>query len=266
MWSDILGMALLVSLNPVLLGFILLVISRPRPVQNLLAFWTGAMIVNVPAFVVPVLVLHAVPSLASAAHDLVNASPSSGIQPFQLCLGLIWLVIAALLALRIRQQKRVKQTAPAGTQGRSPVLVLDTESEPAPPKPGRIGSAVSRVVAPLRRLFHRLHEAWEGGALWIGLVFGMGYIAPPPLVLVVATLVAGSGIAIGAQIVASVVFVFAMLIVFEIALLSYVIAPTRTAAVLEPMHEWSHQHRLLVLAVLFTLVGIWQVITGAGLI
>ncbi|OMB99289.1 hypothetical protein A5733_01045 [Mycobacterium sp. NS-7484] len=266
MWGDILSMALFVSLNPVLLGFILLVISRPRPLSNLLAFWIGAMIVNVPAFVVPVLVLHAVPSFASAAQDLVNPSPTSGIQPLQLCMGIAWLVIAALLVMRIRQKKRVEQTVPAGPQGHSSTLVLDGEPERERPAPGRIRTAWARIYDPLRRLFHRLHEAWENGALWIGLVFGMGYIAPPPLVLLVATLIAGSGAAIGTQVVASVVFVFAMLIVFEIALLSYVVSPARTAALLEPLHEWSRKHRLLVLAVLFTLIGIWQTVKGSGLI
>jgi hypothetical protein len=62
MWGELLGLALLVSLNPVLLGFILLVISRPRPVQNLLAFWVGCLIVNVPAYLVSLMVLHLVPT------------------------------------------------------------------------------------------------------------------------------------------------------------------------------------------------------------
>jgi Sap, sulfolipid-1-addressing protein len=42
MWSSLPGLAFLMAINPVLLGVILLVISRPRPVQNLLAFGSAA--------------------------------------------------------------------------------------------------------------------------------------------------------------------------------------------------------------------------------
>jgi hypothetical protein len=41
MWGSVLVLALLAALNPVRLGLALLVISRPRPVQNLLAYWVG---------------------------------------------------------------------------------------------------------------------------------------------------------------------------------------------------------------------------------
>ncbi|HEX9831517.1 MAG TPA: GAP family protein, partial [Mycobacterium sp.] len=57
MWGSLLGLALLISLNPLLLGMILLVISRPRPVQNLFVYWLGAMLVNLPLFLVPLTLL-----------------------------------------------------------------------------------------------------------------------------------------------------------------------------------------------------------------
>jgi hypothetical protein len=36
--------------------------------------------------------------------------------------------------------------------------------------------------------------------------------------------------------------------------------------VLHPLHEWTKHHRQLVLLVLFAVVGLWQVVTGAGLL
>ncbi|SHV22546.1 Protein of uncharacterised function (DUF2910) [Mycobacteroides abscessus subsp. abscessus] len=75
MWRELLGLAFLMSLNPVLLGLILVVISRPRPVQNLLAFWVGALVVNVPSFVIALFALHMVPSFASFAKNLATADP-----------------------------------------------------------------------------------------------------------------------------------------------------------------------------------------------
>ena len=52
MLHEVLALAVLVALNPVLLAFTLLVISRPRTVPNLLAFWLGSLMVNVPAFLI----------------------------------------------------------------------------------------------------------------------------------------------------------------------------------------------------------------------
>lgn len=81
MWTEILGWALLVSLNPMLLGAIVLVISRPRPVQNLLAFWVGCVIVNVPALLIPLVALHSVPSFAALAQELATPDPPRGSSP-----------------------------------------------------------------------------------------------------------------------------------------------------------------------------------------
>jgi Sap, sulfolipid-1-addressing protein len=266
MWGDIFGMALLVSLNPVLLGVILLVISRPRPVQNLLAFWVGSLIVNVPAFVVPLLVLHSMPSFASVAQDLVTPEPGSTVKPFQLGSGITCLVIAALLAARVRMRQRVGQTAPVAA-GKSSVLVMDPDPPEVDERPvGRIRGTVANAAAAVRRLIARAHDAWEGGSLWVALVFGLGYMPPPPLVLVVATMIVGSGAPIGAQVVVTVAFVFTMLAVFELALLSYVVSPARTQAVLQPLHEWTRHHRQVILLVLFAVVGLWQALAGVSLI
>jgi hypothetical protein len=76
----------------------------------------------------------------------------------------------------------------------------------------------------------------------------------------------GSGAAIGTQVIAVIAFVFAMLAVFEIVLISYLVAPARTQAVLRPVHDWALVHRQQVLIALFLLVGLWQVITGLGIV
>ncbi|MGV9801530.1 GAP family protein [Mycobacterium sp. NPDC003449] len=268
MWGEILGLALVVSLNPVLLGFILLVISRPRPVQNLLTFWVGCLIVNAPAFLVTLFALHMVPAFADFAKDLATPDPHSGIQPLQLGTGLLALALAAAMMVRARVRQRAPASATVGADGGSSVLVLDTDtsSADAPARPGRIRTALANLRAAFGRFVARLHDAWEGGALWVSLVFGMGYLPPPPLVLLVDTMIVGSGLPIGTQVVAAVVFVLAMLTVFEITLLCYVVAPTRTQAVLAPVHDWALAHRQQVLIGLFVVVGVWQVLIGAGLL
>jgi hypothetical protein len=74
MWSSVLVLALLAGLNPVRLGLILLVISRPRPAQNLLAFWVGALTGSVFNLLVPLALLHATPMFSSLAQDLDTSS------------------------------------------------------------------------------------------------------------------------------------------------------------------------------------------------
>ena len=267
MWGEILGLALLVSLNPVLLGFILLVISRPRPVQNLLAFWVGCLIVNMPAFLVSLMVLHLVPTFESLARDLATPDPGSTVQPLQLGTGVLALSIAALMAVRLWVRQRANEPAPVGQGGNTSVLVLDSNMPTADSRPhGRVRGVVAHGRSAIRRLLHRGHEAWENGALWVALVFGMAYLPPPPLVLLVDTIIVGSGAAIGTQVIAVIAFIFVMLAVFEIVLITYLAAPARTQAVLRPVHDWALVHRQHVLIALFAVVGLWQVITGLGVV
>lgn len=264
MWSEVLGLAFLVSLNPMLLGFTLLVISRPRPVQNLLVFWVGALLVNVPSFLGALMVMHWVPSFASFAQDLATPDAGSSIKPFQLGTGVFALVVAGIMALRLWVRRRAPEPAPVGARGDSSLLVEDPKP-PVDSPPSWIRNTVARVRSTIGRLLHRAHEEWDNGALWVALVFGMAYMPPPPLVLLVDTLIVGSGVAVVTQVIAAVAFIFAMLAVFEIVLFSYVVAPVKTQAVLRPVHDWSLAHRQHILLVLFAVVGLWELLIGFGI-
>ena len=56
-------LTLMVALDPVRLGATLLMISRPRPVQNMLVYWIGSMTVGVTYMLGPLAVLHVTPVL-----------------------------------------------------------------------------------------------------------------------------------------------------------------------------------------------------------
>jgi hypothetical protein len=256
MWSQVLGLALLVSLNPMLLGFILLVISRPRPVQNLLAFWVGCLSVNLPAFLGCLLIAHLIPSFSSFATDIATPDPGSSIKPFQLGSGLFALAVAVLMATRMVIRRRTREPVAVGATGAEPLVEEQPETNAR--------SLFHRGKALVQRVMKRGGEAWDGGALWVAFLLGVAYLPPPPLLLMVVTIVVGSGVAVGTQVIAMLAFVFAMLLIFEIVLASYVIAPRRTQAVLRPVHDWALAHRQAVLLVLFVVVGLWMVYTGVA--
>ena len=75
-------------------------------------------------------------------------------------------------------------------------------------------------------------------------------------------IIAGSGAAVGTQVIAATVFVAGTLAVVEIVLVSYLTTPAKTQAVLRQLHEWALAHRLQVLVAIFAVVGVSLVARG----
>ncbi|OBB45785.1 hypothetical protein A5752_26575 [Mycobacterium sp. 852002-51961_SCH5331710] len=265
MWGPVLGMALLWALNPVLIGIVLLVISRPRPLQNLFVYWIGCLITNVPAVLVPLLMLQHVPVFRSVADDLATAGPNSTARNFQLGMGVIALLISALIVVRSRARRRERVLTPVG--GPSTVEPnSDTSAATSLPKEPDDREGPAKRRSAVRRLIDRANDAWDSGSLWVALVAGMSFLPGPAIVLLVDTSIVSSGAPMGMQILAGVVFVLGMFAVFEIALVSYLLAPAKTQAVLRPLHQWSLAHRAQVAAAIVAIVGVWLVAWGTGVI
>jgi hypothetical protein len=264
MWGSLLGLALLISLNPMLLGMILLVISRPRPVQNLFVYWLGAMLVNLPLFLVPLAMLHITPGFASFADGMASSADASPgvIRPAPLVLAVVLLAMAAVMA---RPRVREGANMPAGG-GDASIMVL--ESHEPPPNPGPRGHAKNTAVkafSAIQRMYGRLFATWENGSLWVALVFGMTYLPSATLVLLIDTTIVASGAGIGEQVIGAIAFVVGFLAVLEIVLISYLVAPERTEVLLRPLHEWARAHNRHILLVFFVLVAIWQLARGFSL-
>ncbi|HTQ19162.1 MAG TPA: GAP family protein [Mycobacterium sp.] len=264
MWGSLLGLACLLAINPVLLAVILLVISRPRPMQNLAVCWVGCLITNVPSVLVPLLMLHVMPVFRATAHNLATASPNSTTRHIQIGVGALAVSISGLIVVRSRARQRGK--VPAAVDNSS-TLVQDSGT------PGAISlsrggdqeESTERGSA-MRRLVDRLNNAWENGSLWVALVAGMTFLPGPAWVLLADTTIAASGAPIGTQVIAAIAFVFVMLAVFEITIVSYLLTPEKTEAVLRPLHEWALAHRAHVVAATLALVGLSTVARGLGLI
>ncbi len=265
MLHEVLVLALLISLNPVLLAFTLLVISRPRTVANLLAFWVGSLLVNVPAFLIALLAMHLVPSFTDFAHTLATPDPETSVRPIQVGSGVVALSLAALMTVRLRMRSRAGQPVAAGVGGDGALALEDADTSTPGVGPGSLRTADAGLISAVKRLVGRVRGAWEGGSLWPSVLMGMGYFASVPLVLLVGTIVVASGAPIAAQITAVIAFVIVMLAAVELALVGYVISPGKTQAVLQPVHDWSAANRLQIFIALVTVIGIWQLVKGFGI-
>lgn len=262
MWGPLLIGALFTALNPVRLAVVALVISRPRPLANLFAYWVGALVFGIPFMLVPLFVLNATPAIESFTHGLAT---SSVIKHVQVVLGLVALSLAALMLARSRsrQMAAVSESSDDGS------AVAVAAAPPVPlsrflthdPEP----STANR--SPLRRLLTQARRSWEDGSLWVAGLLG-GLTGGPSLdgIIIGTALIVTSGASTATQLSAAIVFVFAMLALIEVVLMCAAVMPTKTAEVLEVVHDWVQKRRRRIVIVLSAAIGIALIAQGFGVI
>jgi hypothetical protein len=246
MWGSLLVLALPIAFDPVRLGLNLLLVSRPRPTQNLLMYWVGCALLGVALLLIPILLLHFTPAFSPFVHDLANPATavSSTVRYLEIAAGLLVLAIAALMAVRFF----VRQRAPLPTRGTSTLVA----EEDAP--------------RPLSRLLGRVNTAWESGSSWVALGIGFWAAPNPAMVVFGLTTILTSGAALGVQTGAAVVFIVETLAVVEIVLLSNLVAPAKTDAMLRRLHDWARCYRRQILVTMLALVGLALVAQGSGVL
>jgi hypothetical protein len=257
MWGSVLGLALLAALNPMRLGFALLMISRPRPGPNLLAFWAGGLTVCVPELLVPLIVLHFTSMFAFARHDSPSRTTHSTLAHIQIAIGAIGLTIAAVIAVRSLARQRTRQPA-AGAS--------DQTLDSALPMRRLLGAAQDAPAEGefvLRRVVRRARDAWENGSLWVAWVIGLASVPVDGVLFMVAIIVA-SGAAMTTQLVAAAAFILVMYAAVEVILVGFLATPARTQSLLRLLHDWVLTYRRQILMVMFTVVGVSQLAEGIG--
>jgi hypothetical protein len=237
----VLVLALMAAIDPVRLGITALLISRPRPMCNLLLYWFGAMATGMTAVVSLLILLH------HFAPTLIQTMPaalaSSTARHVQITIGLFALPVAALIAAGF--SVRPARVAMAGGDPSAQVL---------PPS----------APTAFARLFGRVRDLLEGGPSWVAFVVGLGHGPPAEAYPVVLAVVAASGEAIGTQVSATVIYMVGMLAAVEIPLVSSLAAPARTHAVMLQLHDWMRTRRRRILAAMLAMAGVMLVATGVG--
>ncbi|MGV0812475.1 GAP family protein [Mycolicibacterium boenickei] len=268
MWGSLVVLALLTTINPVRLGIILLVLSRPRPVQNLLAYWAGAVLIGLASLLIPLIVLHSTPASSEFAKKFAHPTADPMTQRITIGLGLALLAIAAYMVARNVLRKPVaagSHRGPAGDGGGATSTLVDDSG--APPAITRLlysTPADSDADPKSRRLIGRIREAWQNGSPWIPFVIGIIVVPPLDGILFALAIVVASGASFEVQLVALIVFVFGVLLVEEFILVSNLVAPARTQAALRKLHEWASAHRQAFAAAICAVVGASLVLRGMG--
>jgi hypothetical protein len=269
MWSTLMVGAIFTALHPVRLAIVALLISRPRPLVNLFAYWLGALIAGIPLLLIPLMVLHSTPKISSITQ---NVAASSAFKHVQVGIGMLAISLAVLMIVRASVRQRVPASA---GRHRMPWRVGSMSTSEAD---SNTTDAISRLLgagqdgaeadgSPARRLLRRAGEAWENGSSWVAGLLGM-VMGGPSLdgVFFGLAIIVTSGAAIGEQIGAAIVSVFVMLAVVEVILLCSLITPARTEALLRVVHDWVQNHRRKILVALFGVVGVALVAQGMGAI
>lgn len=264
MWSSVLGLALMGTLNPVRLGVLLLLISRERPAQNLIVFWAGCVTISLLTIVCPILLLHFTPVLAPIVDGFDPETEDARLGYVQIGIGIFALTVAASIAVRLRISRRKQMAATRDGLVTVPGVGDDMAGGPdgISDRDAMAQARTGQVKSVIRRVLQRGRKAWDGGSLWIGYVVGLGMGPAPEIVLLVLAIIVTSGAAVGAQLSVALAYIAGVLAVVELVLLSYLVAPARTEPILRRVRNWSLVHREHVLAVIFTVVGVSAVLKG----
>jgi Sap-like sulfolipid-1-addressing protein len=239
----VLVLALTMATDPVRLGVTLLLVSRPRPILNLLVYWLGAMFVGVTAAVV---VLTTMRDFAPALlQNLSSLAATPTLRHAQIAVGALALLLAPLITAGLPARQRLRVPVPVG--GDPSALLVQP-----------------RAPTGISQLLGRARGVLGGESLWVALAAGIGTGPAPLEYLVALTAILAAGGEIGTQISAAVMFNVVMLAVCEITLVSYLAAPTRTLAIIDQLNNWVRIHRRRILSLMIGVAGVCLVVTGSS--
>jgi hypothetical protein len=245
MWCAVLFLALAAAQDPVRIGIMAFLVSRPRPMPNLFVYWLGLTAAGYGAalaalflprdFMVPVM------------RVVTSAATSPIVPPIQIAIGVLVVSSAAVLAV----PTSVRQAADALVPGSDPPALVPHPKTPT-------------IFSQL--LFPRL--SWtallEGRSLGMAFVVGV-FTSTQILEFCGAMLIIlASGAGVGTQISVALMFTLVACAVVEIPLVSHLVSPAKTQAVVMQLHGWLRAHRRPVLAVILAVVGVLMVAYGVG--
>ena len=220
-------MALAAMIDPLRIGVTVLVIARPRPVLQLLAFWFGSLVMGMAVGLGALFLLRSV--ALELMQDVPGAGDNSTVAFVQIGVGALALLIAGLIAVGFPRKQLTPQ-----------------------PK----NSALSQLTA-------RAGKALRGGSLWVAFVAGVALATPLQYVAALAAILVSDADAT-TQVGALLVYHLVVLAFAEIPLVSSLVAPAKTYAVMLRLHDWVIVRRRQLTAVIVAAIGAFLFINGVS--
>lgn len=217
-------MALAVSLEPFRIGMTVLMLNRPKPLLQLLAFVAGGFAMGLTVGATVLFLLRRV-LLRSTYFTLPRV---------QILIGALALAAAAGLAAKIVADRR------RGSRG-------------VPPDRDRAGPAW--LTTRLRRLL-------DGRSLWVAAAAGLGIALPSVDYLAALAVILASGAPVMTQLGALLMFNVIAFSLVEIPLVAYLLAPTATRAAMTALQDWIRSRRRIEVAGLLVAVGLVLLAVG----
>lgn len=236
MWTTVLVMAIAVSFEPIRIGLTVMMLNRPRPMLQLLAFLCGGFTMGVGVGLVVLFILR---------HRL-SAATNFTVPKVQIVIGLLALLAAAVVATNISARRFQRgPLAGAAVVGDAGAVVV----EPTPP------SAVEK-------LFTRARHPLQGSSLWVAGVVGSGIALPSIDYMAALAVILASGAAPAAQTGALLTFNVVAFALVEIPLIGYLAAPDKTRAAMAALHGWIRSRRRRDAAALLAAAGCFVLALG----
>ena len=246
MWSTVLFFGIIAAQDPVRIGIMALLISRPRPLSNLLAYWLGLMATGFGLALAALFLLHdfLVP-IVRLTHSIATCP---ALPPIQVAAGVVAISAAGMLV----KPRPVRQATYALIPAADPV----TQAV----EPTETPTVVSRLALPRLSWTAVLERKSLGMPFVAGLCTSTQLLEFWGAMLVILA----SGAAAGTQVVAALVFTLVAYTITEIPLVAYLVSPAKTQSVVMGMHGWLAARRRSIFVMLLGAFGVMMLVKGAG--
>lgn len=233
-WTSVLALAIALNFEPTRFALVPMLLSRRRPLAQLLAYQAGSVTVNLTFGLLILFVFRRNP---------LGTNASTGAR-VQIVVGLLALLIALVMAVRWKLAKRAKMTVEAG-------------KSTLPEKPdGQRG--LDKVLVGARTILRK------GGSPWFAGVLGMGVGLPSIDFMAVLIIIATSQKSPIEQTAALLTFITVGGIVLFAPLVGYLFAPAKTLKRIEQFASWTRSRSQVEYAALVAFAGVVLVVVGSS--
>lgn len=228
MWTTVLALAIAVNFDPTRIGFILVVLSRPRPILQLAAYLCGGVLMSAAVAILVVFVVH---------RGLFNIPEIDG-ATVQLVVGVLALLLAAFLATNISVRSRSRRTVPAGGV------------DPGPDESPDDGTPATFAKGP-----SWLRGRSLGTSPWVSGAMGVSTALPSVEYMALLVVIGASSASTWAKALTIGGYLLVANVVSAVPLVSYAFAPDQTQSVLESFQRWIRARRRRDFAVVLAAAG-----------